>query len=308
MAIVADFTADVTGGEGPLTVTFTDVSSGSPDKWIWDFGDGTQSNVQHPVHTYLEDGDYTVTLNAFISSSTDVSSDRTIASFEFKLVSGGSEPAAHAAWLAASWTTGSVGSRADYHVDPSGGGARYFGVNSNTNTIDLSGDSGKKVILEAKFANVVIVDHHPMIDGIVFEPGDLNEYKFALNLTSRVGTSFTLPITDKFSNSTPGYSGVIQGWQISRIRTIKYTTSDEDTETKVDFITVGVVVDAPVAAFSGTPRKKLNSLTCQLTDESTNAPTSWSWKRRPSGILAPYVEFSTNENPSEGFDITSPTP
>lgn len=60
------------------------------------------------------------------------------------------------------------------------------------------------------------------------------------------------------------------------------------------------------ADFEGTPRKKIDSLTVQFTDKSNNTPTSWSWKRRPSGIKASYVEFSTAENPSENFDIESP--
>jgi DNA-binding beta-propeller fold protein YncE len=63
----------------------------------------------------------------------------------------------------------------------------------------------------------------------------------------------------------------------------------------------------PIAAFSGTPRKKKDSLTVLFDDESTNTPIStWSWKRRPSGIDASYVEFSTDENPSEDFDVTIP--
>ncbi len=61
-----------------------------------------------------------------------------------------------------------------------------------------------------------------------------------------------------------------------------------------------------ITDFSGTPRKKRDSLTTIFTDESNNNPISWSWKRRPSGIKGSYVEFSTVENPSEDFDVTIP--
>ncbi|MDR9817470.1 MAG: PKD domain-containing protein [Candidatus Methanoculleus thermohydrogenotrophicum] len=65
---IVSFTANVTTGKPPLTVQFTDTSSGSPDTWEWDFGDGATSTEQNPVHTYTEPqtypGKYTVTLTA----------------------------------------------------------------------------------------------------------------------------------------------------------------------------------------------------------------------------------------------------
>ncbi|MDZ7309171.1 MAG: phytase, partial [candidate division KSB1 bacterium] len=61
---VAAFTAAPVAGNAPLTVTFTDQSTGNPTNWSWDFGDGTTSNEQHPVHTYAAAGEYTVSLTA----------------------------------------------------------------------------------------------------------------------------------------------------------------------------------------------------------------------------------------------------
>jgi PKD repeat protein len=58
----ADFIADTTTGPASLTVQFTDLSTGSFDSWLWDFGDGGTSNVQHPTHVYYLTGTYTVTL------------------------------------------------------------------------------------------------------------------------------------------------------------------------------------------------------------------------------------------------------
>lgn len=58
----ADFTADVTEGATPLKVTFTDRSTGGPEEWFWEFGDGTTSTEQHPVHTYTAVGTCTVCL------------------------------------------------------------------------------------------------------------------------------------------------------------------------------------------------------------------------------------------------------
>jgi|LSQX01.2.fsa_nt_gb PKD repeat protein len=60
--VSADFTATPLNGTAPLEVQFTDVSTGGPTSWSWDFGDGGTSNDQHPVHTYTTPGTYTVTL------------------------------------------------------------------------------------------------------------------------------------------------------------------------------------------------------------------------------------------------------
>ncbi|MFA5269574.1 MAG: glycine-rich domain-containing protein [Methanoregula sp.] len=65
VAPIANFTANLTSGPAPLTVQFTDTSTGSPTGWLWNFGDGaiaTNATVQHPVHTYLANGAYTVSL------------------------------------------------------------------------------------------------------------------------------------------------------------------------------------------------------------------------------------------------------
>jgi len=60
----AAFSADVTEGEYPLTVTFTDASTGTPTSWLWDFGDTGSSTDQSPEHTYSTPGTYTVSLTA----------------------------------------------------------------------------------------------------------------------------------------------------------------------------------------------------------------------------------------------------
>jgi PGF-pre-PGF domain-containing protein len=58
------FSAAPTSGTAPLTVTFTDESTGSPTQWLWLFGDGGTSTAQHPDHTFTAPGTYSVTLTA----------------------------------------------------------------------------------------------------------------------------------------------------------------------------------------------------------------------------------------------------
>ncbi len=73
-APTAAFTADVTEGDAPLEVGFTDQSTpGTFDitAWSWDFGDGAASTAQNPTHTYDEGGVYTVSLTVTTSAGTD---------------------------------------------------------------------------------------------------------------------------------------------------------------------------------------------------------------------------------------------
>jgi PKD repeat protein len=64
--LVANFTGTPTNGTAPLTVVFTDLSTGTPTTWNWTFGDANNTNatMQNPVHTYLTAGLYNVSLNA----------------------------------------------------------------------------------------------------------------------------------------------------------------------------------------------------------------------------------------------------
>jgi len=57
-----NFNSDIKEGFEPLTVKFTDLSTGNPTKWLWDFGDGSKATQKDPVHKYLFKGKYSVAL------------------------------------------------------------------------------------------------------------------------------------------------------------------------------------------------------------------------------------------------------
>lgn len=62
----ANFTSNVTNGDAPLSVQFTDTSTNYATSWAWDFeNDGIiDSNQQNPVHTYTTPGNFSVKLTA----------------------------------------------------------------------------------------------------------------------------------------------------------------------------------------------------------------------------------------------------
>jgi gliding motility-associated-like protein len=68
---VADFTASVRSGCSPLSVQFTDLSSGNPTSFSWSFGNGNISTFQHPSAIYIVPGTYNVTLTVSNALGTD---------------------------------------------------------------------------------------------------------------------------------------------------------------------------------------------------------------------------------------------
>jgi hypothetical protein len=62
-APTATFSADVTSGDVPLDVTFTAITSGTVEGWLWRFGDGGTA-ITGPVvsHTYVQAGTFDVSL------------------------------------------------------------------------------------------------------------------------------------------------------------------------------------------------------------------------------------------------------
>ncbi|MBE9565860.1 MAG: PKD domain-containing protein, partial [Proteobacteria bacterium] len=68
---VANFSGNPTQGPPPLTVYFSDTSSGSPTSWSWTFGDSGTSPDQHPSHEYTAENLYTVSLTAYNAEGQD---------------------------------------------------------------------------------------------------------------------------------------------------------------------------------------------------------------------------------------------
>ncbi len=72
---VTSFAADITSGCGPLSVQFTDMSTGGLTTWAWSFPGGTPSTStdQNPLVTYSTPGTYNVTLVGTNSTGSNTS-------------------------------------------------------------------------------------------------------------------------------------------------------------------------------------------------------------------------------------------
>jgi len=77
----ANFTATPNSGNAPLTVQFTDISSGVNNQiWQWDFdGDGEiDSTEQNPLFTYQNPGIYDASLTIFMSGQSEMTATQEI--------------------------------------------------------------------------------------------------------------------------------------------------------------------------------------------------------------------------------------
>lgn len=64
-------TAGFSSSQNGATVSFNNLSINATG-FIWDFGDGLTSTLPHPSHTYLQEGNFTVTLTAWNACDTAV--------------------------------------------------------------------------------------------------------------------------------------------------------------------------------------------------------------------------------------------
>ena len=69
--LIANFSGTPTSGSAPLTVSFTDLSIGNITAWEWNFGEGTTSTLQNPVHTFTSPGEYDIALEVSNATGSD---------------------------------------------------------------------------------------------------------------------------------------------------------------------------------------------------------------------------------------------
>jgi len=79
---IAAFTSSATAGASPLSVTFTDQTTGAPTGWLWDFGDGTTSTEQNPVHIFTASGSSTTTYTINLTA-TNMAGSNTISKTDY---------------------------------------------------------------------------------------------------------------------------------------------------------------------------------------------------------------------------------
>ena len=68
----------ITQGTAPLTLAFTNTSTGDGLEYYWDFGDGNTSTLRNPTHTFVNVDVYSVTLTVKNASGQTDQASQTI--------------------------------------------------------------------------------------------------------------------------------------------------------------------------------------------------------------------------------------
>ncbi len=133
--VTADFQGNATKGPAPFTVKFSDLSTGGPAAWSWDFGDGSAAaTVNNPEHTYTVPGVYSVTLKV-----TKNSKDFTITKKDYITVDTGS--------ISVNENPTSSGSSMSIIPNPTSGSSilRYYSTRAQRVTLTMSTLLGQQI-------------------------------------------------------------------------------------------------------------------------------------------------------------------
>lgn len=254
---------------GDPTVTFTDLSIGSPTSWSWDFDDGFTSAIASPVHTYAVNGTYHVCLTVSNGAGTSTScQDVVIDSYLSPVVdfSFTGDPTV-------SFTDLSTNSPTSWDWDFDDG--TFSTVENPVHTFPTNGSY-----------NVCLTATNGIGSGTDCKVVVINGYAAPVALFSYSGDP-VVSFTD-LSTGTPtswfwdfddgAFSTVenpVHTYATDGIYSVCLTvTGPGGVNTGCQDVTISSTAGAPTAAFSYI---NVGPLTIKFTDLSTNAPTDWSW-------------------------------
>jgi len=290
----ADFTGQPTTGNTPLTVEFTDRSTGHPTSWYWNFGDGKDSAEQSPVHTYYSSGEFTVTLTTSNEYGSSYVSEPYFIHAIPVLKSGFiAEPKAGKAPLVVKFTDISTGNPETWNWNFGDGTTSSQPNPVHTYTtpgafdVNLTVTSGMN---KDTSVQTIVAGGVPVTDFVADRTTiAINTPIHFADKTLNSPTSWSWNFGDGVTalSQNPDHAYLVKG-----IYTVTLTTANnngEDAEKKVNYITVGVV---PVADFiTEIPSYQQGTRTqyVRFIDTSSGNPTSWSW------------DFGDGQNSSEQF-------
>lgn len=300
---VAGFSGSPLSGCVPLTVDFTDESTGEIDTWEWNFGDGSaHSFVQNPSHQYTSTGDFTVSLtvtNAYGSDTETKTNYITVigpptADFSGSPTSGEVPLTVNFTNLSTgaasySWDFGDTGSSTQ--ANPS---HTYTETGNYTVTLTATNSCGSDV--ETK-TNYITVTCTPPIADFSGSPTS-GEVPLTVNFTdqSTGATSWSWDFGDEGTSSQQNPSHQFAEAGTYTVTLTATNSCGSDVEAKIDYITV--TCTPPVAEFTGSPTSGNAPLTVDFTDLSTGA-AFWSWDFG-DGIGTSAAQNPTYEYTAEG--------
>ncbi len=289
-APVVDFSATPVAGGAPLSVRFTDLTSGDVTARNWQFGDGSSSTVANPAHTYTAMGAYTVTLSAEGPGGSDW--ERKTA-----FITVTDEPVAPAAAFNATPTSGTVPLTVQFTDQSSGtitsrqwdfGDGQtstqqnpshtFTSPGSYAVTLNVNGPGGAN---SKQMPAYITVTPPAPVAGFSASP-TLGVAPLNVQFSDASGGSITGRTWNFGDGATSNAQSPLHSYIAAGVYDVTLTVSGpggSDTEYKAGFVTVTVVPppSAPVAAFSAGPTSGTVPLTVQFSDTSSGSITGRTW-------------------------------
>jgi PKD repeat protein len=281
----ANFSGDNLTGCAPHQVCFTDLSTGNPFLWLWNFGDGSTSQSQNPCHTYQQPGVYTVSLTVENACGPDTETRTAYVIVQPAPVADFSgTPRSGCGPLQVCFTDLSTGTPTTWSWDFGDGATSNLqnpchtyqtpGTYTVSLTVNNQYNCGPDTETKAQY---IVIYPSPVADfsGTPVAGCDPLQVCFTdLSTGDPVSWNWNFGDGGTSSDQNPCHT-----YQAPGTYTVSLTINNEykcgpDTETKVAYVTVD---SAPNAAFSGTPLSGCGPLEVCFTDQSTGNPISWSW-------------------------------
>jgi len=262
----ANFTAYPISGTAPLTVTFTDYSSGVITAWLWDFGDGTSAATPNATHTYTAAGTYLVNLTV----SGPYGNDSALANVTVNAPSGGggggssvstATSTGSAALLTASW----------------GGVLKPYQINSDRGTADLYLATGVTALIDGEPVREIGIADLEADEVPAVPTGAIFTFMGYAVECSPAGATFSPAIDLTFTLNDEEWAGVLEkaGGNAGNLIVKRYdplTGVWEDIPTTVD--AVHRTVTASIAHFSTYGLFSDVAITTPVTQELKNTATT----------------------------------
>ena len=295
-----DFIGNPVSGDAPVTVQFTDLSTGVITDWAWDFdGDGnTDSTEQNPFHTYQDGGVYDVELMVTGPGGSEfrgkigyieVGDEPPVAEFSGSPTSG-MRP------LRVDFTDLSTGVITDYYWEFGDGHDSteqdpthdYHVPGDYTVTLTVSGPGGSDI--RGKVNCVHVLEAPPVADfiaspTIVAAGTDVQFTDLSIGTIADYAWDFDNNGSTDSTEQNPTHAYQSPGYY-----TVRLTVSapaGSDFRERVDYIYVNA---GPVAEFTASPTSGNRPLTVQFADHSTGSVTDYLWEFDDG-------DTSTDQNP-----------
>ncbi|MCP3979095.1 MAG: PKD domain-containing protein [bacterium] len=286
-APVADFASPATTGRSPLPVTFTDLSTGVPTSWDWDFGDGGTSTLQNPTHIYQASGTYTVSLTVGNAYGSD-----TVTKTDFVLV----DVIPPVADFAASVTAGLAPLDVDFTDQSTGGvpsswlwdfgdGATstlqnpshtYTASGFHAVSLTVTNPYGSDTLTRTGYVTVDFIPPVASFSGTPVSAASPFVTTFTDESTGGVATAWSWSFGDGYGSTTqnPTHTYTVPGTY--SVRLTASNAYGSDILWRTDYIEVGP--GPPILAdFVGAPTTGAAPLQVDFTDQSVGHIISWEW-------------------------------